>query len=425
MSSFRAAARLALALFLSCSGALAQTVTAPPAGQTAGGTQTAPASPPFTAGWQDGFVVQSANGDYRLQFGLVAQFDGRFALDDPAPIIDTFTIRKARPSVSGRLGRYFDFKVVPDFGSGVAVLMDANFDIRFSPKFRVRTGKDKSPVGYEVLVGDPYLLFPERSLASSLLPNRDVGVQVQGDLAGGKLYYAGGVFNGVNDGASSVVDVDLNAGKDLAGRIVLQPFRVAAGQPASALSGLGFNLGGTVGNQVGALPAYRTSVGQIYYAYAAAVSADGDRTRGTAAAFYYYKAFGAFAEYARSTQDVARDAIRTEVGNTGWNVTGSYVLTGEAGADRGVRPTDNFDPATGQWGALQLVARYSALDVDDVVFSANLAAANASGGARAVTIGANWYPNAYIKYYATFEHTTFEGSRADENAILVRAQVAF
>ena len=39
-------------------------------------------APPFTGGWQDGFVVQSANGDNRLVFGLTGQVDGRFSLDD-------------------------------------------------------------------------------------------------------------------------------------------------------------------------------------------------------------------------------------------------------------------------------------------------------------------------------------------------------
>lgn len=425
MSSCRIVAALAFTALLSPVSAYAQASGGAPQSGGSAQTPSQPAAPPFTAGWQDGFVVQSTNGDFRLVLGMVAQFDGRFTLNDPAPIINTFTIRKARPSMTGRVGKYFDFKVVPDFGSGAAVLVDANFDIRFSPKFRVRTGKDKSPVGYEVLIGDPYLLFPERSLVSSLLPNRDVGVQAQGDLAGGKLYYAGGVFNGVNDGASSVLDIDLNAGKDLAGRVVYQPFRVAAGQPATTLSGLGFNLGGTVGNQVGTLPVFRTSIQQIYYAYAAAASANGDRTRGTVAGFYYYKAFGAFAEYARSSQDVARDGVTTAVSNSAWDVTGSYLLTGEAAGDRGVRPANSFDPPTGKWGALQLLVRYSELDVDDVVFAANLAAANASGGAHQFTIGANWYPNSYIKYYATFEHTSFDGGRADEDAVLVRAQLAF
>ena len=39
----------------------------------------------------------------------------------------------------------------------------------------------------------------------------------------------------------------------------------------------------------------------------------------------------------------------------------------------------------------------------------------------------NWYPEAFIKYYATFEHTSFDGgaSRPAENVILFRTQLAF
>src|SRR5438477_13156579 len=103
------------------------------------------------AGFQDGFFIQSANGDNRLVFGMVAQTDGRFSLDDPKPIINTFTIRKIRPTFTGRVARYFDFKVMPDFGNGTTIVQDAYFDIRFSSAFRIRTGKDKTPVGYELL----------------------------------------------------------------------------------------------------------------------------------------------------------------------------------------------------------------------------------------------------------------------------------
>ena len=170
----------------------------------------------MTAGWQDGFFVQSSDGDNRLLFGFVAQMDGRFSVDDPLPITNTFTIRKVRPTFSGRVARYFDFKFMPDFGNGTTTIADAYFDIRFSPKFRIRSGKDKTPVGYELLIGDAFLLFPERSLASSLVPNRDIGVAVQGDLSP-KFYYAAGVFNGIRDGASSTTDVDTNNGKDLGG----------------------------------------------------------------------------------------------------------------------------------------------------------------------------------------------------------------
>jgi phosphate-selective porin OprO/OprP len=409
-------------LVIGTAGILAVTALAAEA-QTPAAAQ--PPSAPFTAGWQDGFVIQSPNGDNRLVLGLTAQADGHFSLDDPLPITNTFTIRKARPTFSGRVAKYLDFKVMPDFGNGTAVLQDAYFDIRFSPKFRVRSGKDKTPIGYELLQGDGSLLFPERTLASSLVPNRDVGFQVQGDLSP-KLSYAGGIFNGVPDGSSSTADVDASNSKDLAGRIVWEPFR-STKTPAGALNGLGFQIGGSIGKQAGTLPAFRTSVGQTYFSYATGAAASGARQRMTPAAFYYCKSFGGFVEYVRSTQKVLRSNSIYDVANNGWEITGSYILTGEPASDRGVHPSHVFDPSAGKWGALQVAARYSQLNVDPLAFTSGLAAATASRKASAFTIAANWYPAAFIKYYATFERTSFDGgaSRPTENVILFRTQLAF
>ncbi len=393
------------------------------------GAQTSPPAPvqsaPFTGGWDEGFVLQSPNGDNRIVFGLTAQADGRFSLDDPPPVTNTFTLRKARPALSGRVAKYFDFKITPDFGSGNAVLLDAYFDVRFSPKLRVRSGKDKTPVGYELLQGDAYLLFPERSLASSLVPNRDVGFQVLGDISP-RLSYAGGIFNGVPDGTSSTTDVDSSHAKDLAGRIVWQPFRSAA-TPPGALNSLGFQIGGSIGTQAGTLPSFRTSAGQTYFSYATGAAAAGDRSRITPAAFYYYRSFGGFLEYVRSAQQVSRGGSDHDIINQGWGIAGSYVLTGETTSDRGVRPRHAFDPSAGHWGALQVAARYSHLAVDPLAFVSGFAAATARRTARALTLAANWYPTAFIKYYATFERTMFDAGavRPVEHIILFRAQVAF
>ncbi len=390
------------------------------------GAQTAP-PPTVTAPPQDGFAIQAPNADYRLVFNAVAQMDGRFSLDDPTPIVDTFTLRKVRPILSGRITKYFDFRIMPDFGNGTVVVQDAYLDVRFSPTFRVRTGKDKTPVGYELLQGDPFLLFPERSLASSLVPNRDIGVQVLGDLTP-KVFYAAGLFNGVLDGVSTTTDVDTNNGKDLAGRIVWQPFR-SSGAPARGLNGLGFQVGGSTGTQSGAvLPFFRTSVGQTYFAYAASAAASGGRRRLTPAVFYYYKSFGGFAEYVQSTQSVARAGVERDFTNRGWDVTGSFLLTGEAASDRGVRPTSPFDPANGKWGALQVVARYSVLSVDRDIFALGFGAATASREARSFAVGLNWYPITFVKYYATYERTTFNGGNAprpSEDSVVFRVQLAF
>jgi phosphate-selective porin OprO/OprP len=381
------------------------------------------------AGWQDGFFIQSADGDNRLVIGMMAQIDGRFALNDPLPITNTFAIRKLRPTFTGRVGRYFDFKFMPDFGNGQTVLADAYFDVRFSRAFRVRTGKDKTPLGHELLHGDAFVLFPERSLASSLVPNRDIGIQAQGDLWGGRMSYSGGLFNGVPDGTSSSADVDANSDKDYAGRVTVQPFRATGAAAAGPLNGLGLHLGATRGTENGALPSFRTSTTQTYFSYAAGAIASGTRVRVTPAAFYYYKQFGAFAEYVRSVQSVTRGLVTRDVANQAWEVTGSFVVTGEAASERGVRPRYLFDPAAGHWGALQLLARYATLDIDDDAFSTGLAGAGASGGAHSWAVGANWYPNQWLKWYASFEHTTFdEGNapaRPSEDAIIARFQLAF
>ena len=392
------------------------------------GAQTPPPAEPI-AGFKDGFFIQTPDGDNRLVIGLVAQTDARFELGDTLPIGSTFAIRKVRPTFTGHVGRYFEFKVMPDFGNGQPLVTDAYLDVLFTRNFRIRTGKDKVPIGHELLQGDAYLLFPERALASSLVPNRDVGIQAQGDVWSGRLTYAAGVFNGVPDGTSSSTDTDTNGAKDVAARVTVQPFHGTGRGAAGPLNGLGFQLGGSRGSQAGALPSFKTSYGQVYYSYAAGAAASGTHTRVTPAVFYYDRAFGAFAEYIRSAQDVTQAGVVTDVDNHAWEVTGSYVLTGEAASDHGVRPRHNFDPSTGEWGAVQLLARYTALTVDRAAFTEGLAAPGASRVARSWTLGVNWYPNPWIKWYATVERTTFEGEttvlRPDENVVFLRFQLGF
>ena len=197
------------------------------------------------------------------------------------------------------------------------------------------------------------------------------------------------------------------------------------------MNGFGLHLGGSTGMQEGALPSFRTSVGQVYVLRTIAPRPPpAVATVCLPAVFYYYKRFGGFAEFMQSGQRVARDVVARDVTNRGWELTGSYVLTGEAASDRNVRPRENFDPTQGHWGALQVLGRYTELYVDQEIFNAGFAAAGASGKARSFTAAANWYPNPAVKYDFTFERTMFDAfaggaERASENVILLRAQIGF
>ena len=154
----------------------------------AGGSQVPAAAPPppaqpLVAAGQDGFVVQSANGDFRLQSGLLVHADGRFALDDfNQQVVDVFGMRRLRPYLRGRFARHFEFSLVPDFAGGTLVVQDAYVDTVFAPALRIRVGKGKTPFGMERLHSASNLAFFERALPTALVPNRDIGVQVLGDI---------------------------------------------------------------------------------------------------------------------------------------------------------------------------------------------------------------------------------------------------
>ncbi len=377
-------------------------------------SQDKPATPEVVAKWNNGVSVESADGNNTLQIGGLIQADGRFDVSDPTTtVVDTLLLRRVRPILQGRVDKYFEFRLMPDFAGGTLVLFDAYVDTKFSNTFRLRVGKDKTPIGLEQLQSDYALIFPERSLANNLVPNRDVGVQAQGTLAHGAVSYIGGVFNGIPDGTNG--DTDANGGKDLVGRVTVK------------LGSLGVAVSGSTGSQTGALPSYKSNAQQTFFSYGTGVSAAGTRTRVSPSAFFYRGPFGAFAEYMRSSQTVAKGIVQGDVANRAWEVTAAIDATGERASDRGVTPRRPFDPANGQWGAFQVAARFSSLTVDPQAVALGFAAATASQSAKAVGVGVTWYANAHVKDVLTFERTVFDGSttgpRRPENAIVFRVQL--
>ena len=388
-----------------------------------------PADKPVTAGWQDGFFIQSANGDFRLQIGLLVHADARFALDDTnETVTDSFLVRRARPSLRGRIGRRFEFYLNPDFAGGTLVVHDAYLDTIFSPAFRIRAGKGKTPFGMERLHSATNLLFFERALPNALVPNRDVGVQVLGDISGGLVSYLGGVMNGVADGGSG--DLDASDSKDVSGRLIVRPFTKIATSP---LKGLGLAVSGSRGKQTGAaaLPTLRTqSIQQQFFAYSGA-AADGVRTRFSPQVFYFYKAFGGWFEQVHTKTAIRKGAVAEDIEHDAWQLTGSYVLTGEAATDAGagVRPRNNFDFGNGHWGAFQVAARYHALKVDDLAFTRDFVAPGSSRKVEAWTVGLNWYLTPNFRYIFNFERSVFDDNtataRKPENGLVFRTQVNF
>ncbi len=375
----------------------------------------------------EGFSLKSADGDFQLKLRGLVHADSRFLIDEPSDWdADTFLMRRVRPRLDGTLYQYYDFSIQYDLKENKNELMDAYLDIRHFPEAKIRLGKFKPPVGLERMQSANNLLFLERALPTQLVPNRDLGVQVFGDLLDGSLSYALGVFNGVRDGANS--DKDENDSKDVVGNVFTHPFR---NTDIAALKGLGIGLGVSYGKQDGTLPSYKTTAGQTFFSYTKDARADGERLRLSPQAYYYYESFGIFGEYVVSSQEVRLNQVQERLDHKAWQVAASYVLTGEKASWRGVRPAHPLNLKEGTWGAWEVAARYSQLDVDQDAFRKGLASLEDSAEqAAAWAIGLNWYLNRNLKASLNYEQTAFDGGRGnkdreDEKVILTRVQVAF
>ena len=386
---------------------------------------------------KDGFVIKSADGAHQLKIRALLQTDGRFWGDDQVkPATDTFELRRARPIIEGTVSKFFDFRIVPDFGEGKTVLQDAYVDWRFTPWMRLRAGKFKSPVGLERLQSAGDIVFVERALPANLLPNRDVGLQLYGDVLEGVFSYALGVFNGVPDAGN--VDLDTNDSKETAARIFLQPFKRSSVQ---SLQSLGFGVAATYGHSLGTatatgLPSYKTSGQQTFFSYRSdgtvpnTAIADGRRYRVSPQAYWYAGRFGALAEYVESYQEVGRTTSRDDLKNRAWQVTATFALSDDRPTYKGIAPKRPFDPAGHAWGAFEIVARASALKVDDKAFTVYADPATAASEARERGVGFNWYASRNVKLMLDYIQTRFSGGdaagdREDEKVLLDRFQISF
>ncbi|HEY0506263.1 MAG TPA: porin [Lysobacter sp.] len=372
-------------------------------------------------------------GDVEVKFRGLIQADGRFYLDDDAvPQNDTFLWRRAQLTLEGSWGPLLAFRITPELAGDSVTLLDAWADLRFSPAATLRIGKTKSPVGLERLQASGATELVELGFPSELAPGRDIGVQLQGDVAGSTVGYVLGVYNGTVDGRdATTTNPDNNF--EIAGRVFVEPWK----NDASALSGLGVGIAASSGDKEGTgnnfLPRYRTP-GQVqFFNYRGAVVADGEQMRWSPQAYYYRNAFGALAEYISSEQEVLLPATgaRAKLENTAWQLVAGYVLTGEDAGYRGVaRPNHPFTVGSAGWGAWELVARYGELEIDEDAFPVFADPLAAARRAKAWGLGVNWYLTGNFKLVANYTQTQFDGDapggdREDEKAFFTRAQFAF
>jgi phosphate-selective porin OprO and OprP len=409
---------------------------------------TAQESTPVVSAGPKGYSLRSADGKNQLRLRGTLHLDGRYLEgEDPGGVVDSFQATRVRPTLEGIFAGIYEFKLMPDFGQGRTVIQDAYVTARFNPAAQLTVGKFKSPVGLERLQSANDMKWVQRGYPTSLAPNRDIGLQLGGDLGNGRFSFQAAFLNGSNDGSSSetFADADINDDKEWALRVFAHPF---AQSDHFALRGLGLGIAGTYTDQAGnatqpLLPSFRTPGQSTFFRYrsegaTAGTIADGERTRVAPQLYYFVGSLGLIGEYTEVSQDVSRivpAGNRTgSVDSDAWQLAVSYFLTGEEAAFRGYQPKSRFSLADNTWGAFEVVARAQSLSISDEAFvgGANSFADPLASASQADSwgVGVNWYLNENVKWLLDYEHTTFEGGaatgdREDENAVQLRLAVGF
>jgi len=403
-------------------------------------------STPIVTASDKGFGIKSADGNFEYRLRGVAHFDyRRFEGDSSASTIyDGFLFRRIRPTFEGTVFKNYGFRFTPEFaesgdGSGTSGItqnkvrvIDAYLDIKHNPEASLRIGKFKPFVGLERLQGAADIKFIERSYVSNnILPNRDLGVSLYGDVADKKMNYAIGIFNGVRDGGENFTSQDENNAKDFTARIFTTPF---AGTD-SKLAGLGVGIAGTWSSATNnGLGSYKTA-GQAYnfFSYATATTSNGTRNRLSPQAYYYSGPLGVIAEYATVDQAVKRGTTTDNLKNEAWQVAASWLLTGEDASFGGVKPFSPYKPGPdGGWGAFELLARYQENKLDDKATTYVNTTNGYATAAKTWGVGLNWYLTAGSKFAVNYDLTTFDNVttgtvlKGDKERFLVaRYQLAF
>ncbi len=378
---------------------------------------------------KDGLVFTSEDTSSQLRVHGFVQADGRFFssdLKDQSP--DKFFFRRMRPIFEGTLFKTLDFRFMPDFGQNNPQIQDVYVELKLFSFLKPRLGKFKTPLGLENLRSDSESAFSERSLASDLLPLREVGMQLSGAVLHHSISYAIGYFNGASDGSNG--NFQWRTSNEGVARLFLQPFLTSR---SKTLRGLGVGAGGSFADESGKLPSFKTVGQDIFFKYSAKAIADGQHNRVSPQAWYYCGPVGLIGEYTISSQQVRNILFARRLSNQAWQTTASFMLTGENNSYAGMRPRRAFEPQKGlrHLGGWEVAARYSQLRVDRNAFPLFANPKTAAAGAAEWGLALNWYLNRYARVMNAYEHTSFQmaspqlASLHSENVVMSRLQLAF
>lgn len=341
---------------------------------------------------------------------------------------DTAGFRRSRLGALGNLTENVTYKMEYDFAfPGRPNFTDVWVDVGELPTGHFRVGQWKQPFGMEPATSFRELMFMERSLVLALEPFRQIGVGLYNQVLDQRATWA---VSGYRFPTNVYGNVAGDNGYGMSTRETMLLYADSCNNVVHL--GAGYTYNEPVGNT------YRIrETPEVGF-----TSADANNVTDFPIPFFVdtgvlpcdsFQAFGA--EFATGFgsmvfQSEYVHAVFTEPDGTKLNFPSAYaqvgyVLTGErrlynktTAAFQRVVPNRNF--GKGGLGALEVAARYSTIDLNDLPVQ--------GGYLQDITFGVSWYLNRYTRFEFNYIHPMLDrpiGNGTDADIFATRAQFDF
>lgn len=398
-------------------------------------------------------TIASGDGQFSATFHGVLQLDtAQYFQDKSLPASVTAgrdlnsgtNFRRGRFGVDGKLFGDWDYGVLLDFGGSgtdsATTLHELWIQYSGFKPFKFRVGAFAPNLGLEDAASTNGSLFPERpssaEVARSLAgADKRIGAQV---LANGDHWLAAFAVTGAKAADPQTLDEQLGYTFRVAGTPLYgYDWRIHLGANASVVATPAQTTAGAYPITLSDRPELRVDGTQLVST--GAIEADGARHWGLEAAAQKKNLLiqGEYFDYVIKRRDPPAGV--TDPHFNGWYVEGGWVITGEARKyNTGTAAFDApaidhpFNLDARGWGAWELVARYSVLDLNDNVFS-SVSGDRVRGGEQTIwSGGVNWFPNSAVKFSLHYLDVSVDrlngaGQQAgqDYRAVNLRSQFAF
>ena len=455
------------------------------------------------------FTLEGANGRNSIQLTGRIHLDYRqnnletYGTDyndrDSATAADAFDLRRARLGVKGKFAKDFKYEIVGNL-PGTATVDVAFVDYAKYDGAQLRLGKFKQPFGLEQLTSSNNIDFMERSYVDQLAPGKKIGAMAFGEPKPG-FTYAGSVY-AMND-----TEQDSKGDKpSIAGRATLNFAQFAGNKDMVMHVGVAgfdqeYNITPTSssstagGTTQGSFLSFRTpgrGLSNIFRAQIGGETLTGATGQQSAAAngtsriqskalglegILAYNNFKLQGEFARadfransggntnaSGQIPTAGTETFDLDAKAWYAEALWLVTGEkyanaykGGAFSSIKPTNDFDPDNGKWGAWELGLKYEEYKVDNMNVNAIALGSRAQGTltcasngsatavatingceskSRTYTAGIKWILNPNSRVLLNYSRTNFGRQwehfdlqdaqhMKNEDILMVRTQIAF